>query len=178
MTESVLAKWLAHLEVQHPKTIDLGLERTREVADRLGLLAPRCKTITVAGTNGKGTCVAALDALLRAQSGVVGLYTSPHLLRYNERIVINGQPAGDDDIVAAFVAIENARREISLSYLSFPLWQPCGCSSGRVWLGRSLRWVWGDDWMLSILLMRTPVLLPALESIILSGWEILVSSSR
>ena len=119
MTESVLAKWLAHLEVQHPKTIDLGLERTREVADRLGLLAPRCKTITVAGTNGKGTCVAALDALLRAQSGVVGLYTSPHLLRYNERIVINGQPAGDDDIVAAFVAIENARREISLSYFEF-----------------------------------------------------------
>ena len=119
MTESVLAKWLAHLEVQHPKTIDLGLERTREVADRLGLLAPHCKTITVAGTNGKGTCVAALDALLRAQPGAVGLYTSPHLLRYNERIVINGEPAGDDDIVAAFRAIEVARSDISLSYFEF-----------------------------------------------------------
>ncbi len=131
MTESVLAKWLAHLEVQHPKTIDLGLERTREVADRLGLLAPHCKTITVAGTNGKGTCVAALDALLRAQPGAVGLYTSPHLLRYNERIVINGEPAGDDDIVAAFSGYRGgAPRDLSQLFRVFHPGSPVAVQAG------------------------------------------------
>ncbi len=120
MTESVLAKWLAHLEVQHPKTIDLGLERTREVADRLGLLAPRCKTITVAGTNGKGTCVAALDALYCARNPVPSVYTPPLICcATTSALSSTVNPQGTMILLPHSVAIEEARREISLSYFEF-----------------------------------------------------------
>lgn len=129
MTDIGLAEWLAHLETLHPKSIDLGLERVSTVADRLGVRKPRCKTITVAGTNGKGSCVAALDELLRRQGYRVGLYTSPHLFVFNERIVINGAQATDADILDAFNAIEATRGEISLSYFEFAtlaaLWLFC-----------------------------------------------------
>ncbi|HMY40770.1 MAG TPA: folylpolyglutamate synthase/dihydrofolate synthase family protein, partial [Marinagarivorans sp.] len=120
-----LADWLAWQETLHPKVIDLGLERVRAVAARLdaelggGLLAPKARTVLIAGTNGKGSCVASLTALVGAAGGKVGCYTSPHLLRYNERIAINGQEVSDADLCRAFAAIDRARGEISLSYFEF-----------------------------------------------------------
>lgn len=116
-----LADWLQHLEALHPIGIDMGLERVSEVAQRMGLLsrpiAPRI--ITVAGTNGKGSTVAMMDAIARAHHLRTGAYTSPHLLRYNERVTIDGQPADDALLIAGFSEVEAARLQapaISLTY--------------------------------------------------------------
>lgn len=114
-----LAHWLTRLESLHPVGIELGLDRVSAVAGRLGLLEGFPCLITVAGTNGKGSCVAALEALLLGQSHSVGAYTSPHLLRYNERIRINGREADDEAICRAFEQIDRARDEISLTYFEF-----------------------------------------------------------
>lgn len=111
-----LADWLSYLEQLHPSAIDMGLERAGEVARRLGLGRPASTVITVTGTNGKGSTCALLASLLHAQGHRVGVYSSPHLLRYNERVRINGQDAGDADLCAAFEAVEQARGEISLTY--------------------------------------------------------------
>lgn len=111
-----LEGWLARLEKQHPKAIDLGLERVREVAARMDLGKPAKQVISVAGTNGKGSTVAFIDAIARAAGMRVGSYTSPHLLRYNERVRINGVEAGDADLIAAFAAVEAARGDTSLTY--------------------------------------------------------------
>lgn len=116
---TTLNAWLGHLETLHPQKIDLELLRVRTVAERLELLPATVPTITVAGTNGKGTCVAALAALLSTRGYSVGCYTSPHLLAFNERITVNQQPATDADIMAAFATIENQRKETSLSYFEF-----------------------------------------------------------
>lgn len=113
---STLDRWLERLEQQHPRAIDLGLDRIRAVHARLGLAKPAPVVITVGGTNGKGSTVAFIEAIARAQGLRVGAYTSPHLLRYNERIRIDGADASDDAIVAAFEAIEAARGETSLTY--------------------------------------------------------------
>lgn len=119
MRFSTLAEWLAWQETLHPKAIDLGLERVRVVAQRMGLLAPAPVVITVAGTNGKGSCVALLEAILRAAGYRVGAYTSPHLMRYNERVRVDGQEAADADLCASFERIDAARGEVSLSYFEF-----------------------------------------------------------
>ena len=111
-----LSDWLDRLQSQHPVEIDLGLERVAQVAGRLDLLRPEAKTFTVAGTNGKGSVVEVLSSLLAASGLTVGAYTSPHLLRFNERIRISGNEASDRDIVRAFEAIEDARRNVSLTY--------------------------------------------------------------
>jgi dihydrofolate synthase/folylpolyglutamate synthase len=111
-----LDHWLARLEARHPRAIDLGLDRIREVHARLGLVRPAPVVITVGGTNGKGSTVAFIEAIARAQGLRVGAYTSPHLLRYNERIRIDGHDARDADIVAAFEAIEAARGDTGLTY--------------------------------------------------------------
>ena len=132
MTDMGLAEWLAHLETLHPKSIDLGLERITSVAERLGVRATYCKTITVAGTNGKGSCVATLENLLRRQGYRVGVYTSPHLIAFNERIAIDGAQASDADILDAFNAIEQARGDISLSYFEF-------ATLAALWLFRRAR---------------------------------------
>ena len=116
---ATLDAWLRHLETLHPQKIDLELRRVRTVAERLDLLPASNKTITVAGTNGKGSCVAALAALLAKRGFTVGCYTSPHLLVFNERIVLNGIPAADADIMEAFSTIERERQDISLSYFEF-----------------------------------------------------------
>ena len=108
-----LSAWLDWLEKNHPTEIDLGLERITRVAERMGLLKPVAKVITVAGTNGKGSCVTATAALLGAAGYSVGVYTSPHLLHYNERIVVNGSAVADIDICSAFEAIFNACQQIS-----------------------------------------------------------------
>ncbi|MEK1905643.1 MAG: bifunctional tetrahydrofolate synthase/dihydrofolate synthase, partial [Pseudomonas sp.] len=88
MPQRTLADWLAYLEQLHPSAIDMGLERSREVARRLGLGRPAPRVITVTGTNGKGSTCAFLAALLAEQGLQVGVYSSPHLLRYNERVQV------------------------------------------------------------------------------------------
>lgn len=114
-----LDDWLRWQETNHPVAIDLGLTRVREVATRLGLLPARATVITIAGTNGKGTCAAALEHLLSAAGRACGVYSSPHILQYRERIRINGNPVEDADICRAFAAIDEARGDISLTYFEF-----------------------------------------------------------
>ena len=117
-----LAGWLAYIEQQHPQSIALGLERVGRVRDLMGL-APAVPVITVAGTNGKGSTCAMLEAILAAAGYRVGLYTSPHLMRYNERVRIAGREAGDAALVSAFARVEAARTESDgdtrLTYFEF-----------------------------------------------------------
>ena len=116
MTQRSLGEWLAYLEQLPPSAIDMGLERSQKVLARLqlGKLAPR--VVTVTGTNGKGSTCAFIASMLRAQGLKVGVYSSPHLLRYNERVLIDGQEASDERLCQAFAAVEAARGEISLTY--------------------------------------------------------------
>ncbi len=110
-----LADWLAHLEARNAAAIVLGLERVREVADRLAL-HPVFPLITVAGTNGKGSVCAYLETMLEAAGYRVGCYTSPHLLRYNERVRVAGDEASDADLCRALAAVEAARGDTALTY--------------------------------------------------------------
>ncbi|MCE5232155.1 MAG: bifunctional tetrahydrofolate synthase/dihydrofolate synthase [Mizugakiibacter sp.] len=114
-----LEQWLDHQQRVHARGVDLGLERVRAVWERMG--APRLApvAITVGGTNGKGSTVAFLEAMLAAAGKRVGAYTSPHLLRYNERVRIDGADADDAALVAAFERIEAARGEIPLTYFEY-----------------------------------------------------------
>ena len=114
-----LASWLQTIQALHPTEIELGLARVRQVAGRMGLKRPAPKVITVAGTNGKGSCVAFLDALLRAAGYRVGTYTSPHIHCYNERVHLHGVMVSDAQLVSSFEAIDAARGEISLTYFEF-----------------------------------------------------------
>jgi dihydrofolate synthase/folylpolyglutamate synthase len=114
-----LPDWLAWQEGLHVREIDLGLERCRSVAQRMGLEKPAYPVISVAGTNGKGSSVAGLSGILRAAGYRVGTYTSPHLLRYNERVRIEGQEASDRALCEAFNVIDQARGDISLTYFEF-----------------------------------------------------------
>jgi dihydrofolate synthase/folylpolyglutamate synthase len=116
MTQRSLSDWLAYLEQLHPSAIDMGLERSQQVALRLGLKRPAPKVITVTGTNGKGSTCAFVASLLQAQGLKVGVYSSPHLLRYNERVQVQGVEATDQQLCEAFAAVEQARGEISLTY--------------------------------------------------------------
>jgi dihydrofolate synthase / folylpolyglutamate synthase len=115
---STLNDWLAWLETLSPREIDLGLERVLEVLERLELGKP-ATVIHVAGTNGKGSCAAMLEALLRGAGARTGCYTSPHLLRYNERIRIDGIPVGDAEIISALEAVESVRGGLPLTYFEF-----------------------------------------------------------
>ncbi|MDY0308223.1 MAG: bifunctional tetrahydrofolate synthase/dihydrofolate synthase [Castellaniella sp.] len=112
---AALADWLAYLETLHPKAIDLGLDRIRAVAQRLALSLD-CTKITVAGTNGKGSTCAMLESMLLAAGYKVGKYTSPHLLRFNERIRVNGEDASDEAIVAQFERIQSVLGQTTLTY--------------------------------------------------------------
>jgi dihydrofolate synthase/folylpolyglutamate synthase len=115
---STLAEWLAYLETLHPKTIALGLERVESVASRLNV-EPVCPVITVAGTNGKGSTCALLEQMLLADGYRVAMYTSPHLLRYNERVRIDGVEASDAALRDAFAAVEAVRAGTPLTYFEF-----------------------------------------------------------
>ena len=117
--QRTLAEWLDYIERQHPKSIDMGLDRVREVAQRMGLQRPAKKVITVAGTNGKGSTVAFIESIARAAGWKVGAYTSPHLLAYNERVRIDGADATDAGLVAGFEAVEAARGDTPLTYFEY-----------------------------------------------------------
>ncbi|MEM7206756.1 MAG: bifunctional tetrahydrofolate synthase/dihydrofolate synthase [Pseudomonadota bacterium] len=114
-----LGEWLAWLEQLHPNTIDLGLERVGHVARESGVDKPIFPIITVAGTNGKGSVCAFLDSMLSAAGYRVGVYTSPHLFTYNERVRVCGQQSSDAELCAAFEHIEAARGDTSLTYFEF-----------------------------------------------------------
>ncbi|MBP8237352.1 MAG: bifunctional tetrahydrofolate synthase/dihydrofolate synthase [Pseudomonas sp.] len=116
MTERSLADWLSYLEQLHPSAIDMGLERSRIVLQRLGLTRISPRVITVTGTNGKGSTCAFIASLLQGQGLKVGVYSSPHLLRYNERVQIAGVEASDAQLCEAFAVVEAARGDTSLTY--------------------------------------------------------------
>jgi len=113
-----LSDWLTWLESLSPTEINLGLERVELILERLDLPRP-AHVLLIAGTNGKGSSVAMADALLRASGLRVGAYTSPHISRYNERIVVNGVAASDAEIIAAFERIETLRGDTELTYFEF-----------------------------------------------------------
>lgn len=114
-----LSDWLDYLKTIHAMPIEMSLERIREVQEKLDLCEFNFPVITVGGTNGKGSTCAFLEAILRAAGYKTGMFTSPHLLRYNERIKIDGQEARDLDLCAAFAEIEAVRQSISLTYFEF-----------------------------------------------------------
>ena len=114
-----LAEWLKWQEGLHFTAIELGLDRCRKVAERMELLPPNFTVISIAGTNGKGSSATMLEAILREQGYKTGIYTSPHLLRYNERIRVNGVETDDAMLCQAFNRIDQARGNISLTYFEF-----------------------------------------------------------
>ena len=114
-----LEVWLSRLVAVHPEQIELGLERSRAVYRACGNPSPAPLVISVAGTNGKGSTVAFLVAMLRAAGYRVGAYTSPHLLRFNERMQVDGVDASDQEIVAAFRQVEAARGEVALTFFEY-----------------------------------------------------------
>lgn len=116
---SPLAAWLYYLERLHSQPIELGLERVKQVAERLDLLKPAPKVFTVAGTNGKGTTCCTLESILLAAGLRVGVYSSPHLLRYTERVRIQGQELSEAEHSHSFAQIEVGRAGISLTYFEF-----------------------------------------------------------
>ena len=121
---ATLPEWLAHAERLHPVTIDMGLERVQRVAQRMKLALP-CPVITVAGTNGKGSTCAMLEAVYTQSGYRTGVYTSPHLVHFEERCRIAGEPVATAELLPAFAEVEEARKgqggdeEISLSYFEF-----------------------------------------------------------
>lgn len=119
LQERSLDDWLCLLESRHPREIELGLQRIRRVAEALGLGRPASQVVVVAGTNGKGSCVAALYQLLLSAGLRAAAYTSPHLLTFNERISINGQNVSDGELCEAFQRIESCRGDVSLTYFEF-----------------------------------------------------------
>lgn len=111
-----LADWLSAIEARHPSEIELGLDRVGAVYARMGCGRPAAQVITIAGTNGKGSTVAFVEAIARAAGWRVGAYTSPHLLAYNERVRIEGRDVDDAALVEAFEAVEVARGDTPLTY--------------------------------------------------------------
>lgn len=116
---SPLSMWLDYLQNIHTSAIDLGLERVQAVAKSANLTKPAPTVITVAGTNGKGSTCALMEAILLDAGYSVGVYSSPHLIRYNERVRVNGQDLADEKHVQAFDFIEKQRGEISLSFFEY-----------------------------------------------------------
>ena len=119
MSDSLsLSQWLVHLESMHPVAIDMGLDRVAAVGERLKLHFD-CPVITVGGTNGKGSTCAMLESMLMQGSYRIGLYTSPHILDFNERARIDGHSVSDTVLCDAFTAVEAVRGDISLTYFEF-----------------------------------------------------------
>lgn len=114
-----LSQWLAWQESLHPNAIDLSLDRLRRTLDRLEWTQPRCPVITIGGTNGKGSCAALSSAILKAAGYRVGVFTSPHLIRYQERIQIDAREISDASLIAAFERIDEARGADTLTFFEF-----------------------------------------------------------
>lgn len=114
-----LSAWLQKIKSLHPKGIDLSLERTRQVAERLGVLKPVRPVVTVAGTNGKGSCVAGLEAIMIEAGYKVGAFTSPFLFHYNEQVRLQGKPVTDEILCNAFAQVMNACGPITLTQFEF-----------------------------------------------------------
>lgn len=114
-----LAEWLDWQLALHSREIDLGLERIRIVARRLGVLPFSARSVVIAGTNGKGSCARLLESFLNGQGRCVGTFTSPHLWRYNERIRVNSVDVPDADLCTVFTAVETARRDVSLTFFEY-----------------------------------------------------------
>ncbi len=119
MQDRTLQEWLTYIKSLHQTEIDLGLERPREVASRLNVLNPNAKVVIVAGTNGKGSTVAGLEAIYLAAGYKVGAFTSPYLFRFNEMIRLQGKEANDERICQAFAQIETVRGNTSLTPFEF-----------------------------------------------------------
>lgn len=139
-SNATLDDWLAYIEAMHPVEIDLGLDRVLIVLRKLFPSRPTARIVTVAGTNGKGSTIACLEALLRDKGRKVGTYTSPHLHRYNERVRVNGADVSDEELVEAFSRVEAARGKISLTYFEF------GTLAAFLLLDKAGL----DDWLLEI----------------------------
>ena len=116
---SSLESWLQYISSVHPREIELGLERSQRVAANLSLGKPAPLVVTVAGTNGKGSCVATMEAILQEAGYKTGCYTSPHIHVFNERIRINAANVTDAPLISAFAAIDEARDGETLSYFEF-----------------------------------------------------------
>jgi dihydrofolate synthase/folylpolyglutamate synthase len=119
LTRATLADWLERQQSIHPRGIDLDLSRVGTVAARLGVARPDCPVVTVGGTNGKGSVSTFTAGLLRSAGLRTGLFTSPHLVRYNERIRIDGVEATDGELISAFERIEHARGDVTLTYFEY-----------------------------------------------------------
>ena len=140
MTARTLAEWLRWQESLSPHSVELGLERVSAVLDRLDVRPPAGRVVTVAGTNGKGTTVTLLQDMLLAAGRRPGLYTSPHLVHYNERIRLGGQAVSDAELVHAFEQVEAARGGVPLTYFEFGTLAAFSCfAQGRC-----------DTWILEI----------------------------
>ncbi len=113
-----LDEWLEYIGRQHPQAIAMGLERVQKVLKSLDVRLP-CPVFTIGGTNGKGSTCAMIESILRAGGYRTGLYTSPHLVRYNERVMIDGSECDDRSLVDAFAAVESARGDTPLTYFEF-----------------------------------------------------------
>ncbi|HHH49168.1 MAG TPA: bifunctional tetrahydrofolate synthase/dihydrofolate synthase [Gammaproteobacteria bacterium] len=131
MAFQTLNDWLHWQESLHPSEIELGLERVRAVLEHMGLADPDFTVVTVAGTNGKGSSVAMLESILLAAGYRVGSYTSPHLLRYNERVRVQGEPVADGELCDSFARIDAARGDISLTYFEFGTLAAIDCLQRR-----------------------------------------------
>ncbi len=125
---TTIQEWLVYIEALHPKSIAMGLDRVQAVASKLSLI-PSFPIITVAGTNGKGSTCEMLSRIYSEAGYKVGCYTSPHLIRYNERVRVNHQEVSDQDLCMAFEAVEAARGDIALTYFEMgtlaAMWHFC-----------------------------------------------------
>jgi dihydrofolate synthase/folylpolyglutamate synthase len=119
MPSRSLGEWLAYLETLHPSNIELGLDRVSAVAERLSITQPGPAIVTVAGTNGKGSTSALLEAIALDAGMRVGVYTSPHLLHYNERVRVNGDAVADDVLIGVFETVEENRGNVPLTYFEY-----------------------------------------------------------
>ena len=119
LNKQSLQDWLDYIESLHPEEIELGLDRTQQVLQNLDLAFPETRFITIAGTNGKGSTLAYLESIYLAAGYHVGSYTSPHLIRYNERVRIDRVDIDDESLCRAFEEVETARGEVPLTYFEF-----------------------------------------------------------
>src|SRR5579862_8206134 len=114
-----LGEWLDWIKLLHNKGIDFGVERTTQVAEKLGLLSPDSLVVTVAGTNGKGSSVAGIESIMLAAGYKVGAFTTPYLFQYNEQIRLQGKPVSDDSLCNAFEEVSKACGQITLTPFEF-----------------------------------------------------------